>query len=354
MLYFTVGPAQLYPGVKEFLCEQIQNDLGSLSHRSQKFSEISKKGLKAFRQFFAIPEDYHVFYTSSATEGLQLISQGLCEKNTVQINNGAFGKLWCELSASLGKNVIEHKADHGQKAPLKTLPVSQDTDLITITANETSSGVMYTADEITEVREIYPEKMLAIDVTSIMGAYSYNISTADAWIFSVQKAFGIPAGLGIMILSERAFQKALQLSSYIFSQFAKKMEVFQTPSTPNVLAIAGFGFVCERFIHDFGTAEHLRAITMLKAEYLYQNFANIPYLQKHKNPSPEILMHSVSTPCFVLNKKNSTELITAAKEKGIIIGSGYGKYKETEIRIANFPAHTFENIEQLSEICKSL
>ncbi len=356
-MHFTVGPAQLYSGVKEFLCEQIQNDLGSLSHRSKKFSEISKNALMAFRTFFDIPHQYHIFYTSSATEGLSLVSKSLCDTTSVQIQNGAFGKLWCELSTDAGKNVIIHSVEHGQKADLNTLPVSSETNLITITANETSSGVMYAQEEINEVRKKYPEKFLAVDVTSIMGAYSYDISSADAWVFSVQKAFGLPSGLGICIMSSRAVEKALLTQPYIFENLVKKMEVFQTPSTPNVLGIAGFGFVCQQFIKDFGSKEHLNAYTLLKAEYLYSSISQkIPYIHAHANSTPKILMHSVSTPCFKIDSKSgksSSEIITKVKEHGIILGSGYGKYKDTEIRIANFPAHRMEDIKQLIEVLDS-
>lgn len=347
MLHFTVGPAQLYTGVKEFLCEQIQNDLGSLSHRSQKFSKISEDTLSSFRQFFSVPEGYHIFYTSSATEGLQLISESLCENHhqAVQINNGSFGKLWCDLSASVGKNVVEHKGEHGQKAPLTTLPISHNTDLITITANETSSGVMYTNEEIVEVQKKYPEKILAIDVTSIMGAYYYDVSIADAWCFSVQKAFGLPAGLGILILSDRALQKALIQKPYRFTQLVSKMKTFQTPSTCNVLNIAAFGFVCRQFISDFGTIKNLSDFTQKKSNFFYSALNNISFLSPVGN--------SVSTLCFQVNDKISSEVIASVKLENMLIGSGYGKYKESEIRIANFPVHNLEDIKNLVDVLQT-
>jgi phosphoserine aminotransferase len=38
--------------------------------------------------------------------------------------------------------------------------------------------------------------------------------------------------------------------------------------------------------------------------------------------------------------------------KDIELGKGYGKWKETSFRIANFPAHTIEDIETLIQTIK--
>ena len=40
-------------------------------------------------------------------------------------------------------------------------------------------------------------------------------------------------------------------------------------------------------------------------------------------------------------------LIEYLKSKQLIIGSGYGDFKDQHIRIANFPAHSKESIEML-------
>jgi phosphoserine aminotransferase len=40
-------------------------------------------------------------------------------------------------------------------------------------------------------------------------------------------------------------------------------------------------------------------------------------------------------------------------EKGIELGKGYGEWKETSFRIANFPSHTFEDIETLIQTIKN-
>jgi len=50
---------------------------------------------------------------------------------------------------------------------------------------------------------------------------------------------------------------------------------------------------------------------------------------------------------IVANVANPTEKIAALKEKGMVIGSGYGSYKESQVRIASFPATSAEQIARL-------
>jgi phosphoserine aminotransferase len=51
----------------------------------------------------------------------------------------------------------------------------------------------------------------------------------------------------------------------------------------------------------------------------------------------------------VLNcKEGSSKVISTIKERSdMIIGAGYGKLKETQIRIANFPAVNFDQVQSL-------
>jgi phosphoserine aminotransferase len=51
----------------------------------------------------------------------------------------------------------------------------------------------------------------------------------------------------------------------------------------------------------------------------------------------------------------SSAVIQKVKEKsGMIVGSGYGKMKESQIRIANFPAVNLEQVQQLIETLNTI
>jgi phosphoserine aminotransferase len=42
------------------------------------------------------------------------------------------------------------------------------------------------------------------------------------------------------------------------------------------------------------------------------------------------------------------------KEKNMIVGSGYGPNKDTQIRISNFPSNTMEQIDMLLTALKAM
>jgi phosphoserine aminotransferase len=53
------------------------------------------------------------------------------------------------------------------------------------------------------------------------------------------------------------------------------------------------------------------------------------------------------------NPEKIKQLHKKCHEKGIELGKGYGTWKETSFRIANFPSHTVEDIETLIQTIKN-
>ena len=109
----------------------------------------------------------------------------------------------------------------------------------------------------------------------------------------------------------------------------------QTPETPNVLGIYVFSKVLKDMM-NIGIDNIVRD-TNYKSSLLYNtinNHSNLYSFIKNK----EIQSKTV----IVANCKNESDIyINAMKEKGFIIGKGYGSGNKL-IRIANFPTHSKE------------
>lgn len=348
---FTVGPSKIYRGVADFMCQEIQNDLGELSHRSPKFSAMSEKTLKAFRAFFHIPANYHIFYTASATEGMEILSRGALETKSTHVVNGNFGALWAKQTVRVKKEAQILRHEGGDRIELSEILPDANADILAITANETSTGIAYSPEEIQEIRKKFPDLLFCVDVTSSMGAIKYDFEQADAWIFSVQKCFGMPSGLGILMVSPRLFEKVQERESvgkdvgghHSLPSLEKKMTgKFQTPTTPNVLNIATLGFVSEQFQKDFGSLQNLDAKTKEKAKKIYDFF------ESHPKFSPEVTSGRSQTTIVIDGSEEDLILLHAKlKKSGITVGKGYGPKKAQQIRIANFPVSSMEDMENL-------
>ncbi len=101
------------------------------------------------------------------------------------------------------------------------------------------------------------------------------------------------------------------------------------------------GKVCQDFL-KIGV-EKIRKQTSLKANIIYNFFDN------HKIYKPAVQVKNLrsETTIVIDVKKNSSKIINFLKTKKIYVASGYGNFKNSQIRIANFPAHTIYDVKKL-------
>lgn len=350
---FTVGPAKNYHGVGEYLQRIIGEGWGETSHRSGDFTKASENTQAKLREFFQIPEDYTIFYTYSATEGMEILTRSLVDGKSTHVVNGSFGKKWWTTSKRAGNRATKLQNEDGARVELADIVLEEGTEMLAITGNETSTGICYFPEEIKTLRERYPETFFCVDITSGMGAVAYDFDQADGWFFSVQKALGMPAGLGVLIVNDRVMAKAKEREDagedigchHTLFELQKKMDgKFQTPTTPNVLNILTLGFVAEQYLADFGSVENLYALTQEKQKALVEAVSGIDGFEIVSNSETVIVV------------QGSEEGISALKEKlaksGYAVGGGYGDNKPRQIRIGNFPVHSKEDHERLVAVMR--
>src|SRR5688500_3811139 len=272
---FTPGPSQLYFTVADHVREAFREGIPSLSHRSKKFEQIFRATTDGLRELLNIPANYHIFFTGSATEIWERIFQNLVEETSFHLVNGSFSKRFHEIGIQLNKTSkkIESPAGQGFENDLSVPP---DTELIAVTHNETSTGVSLPLELIHILKEKNPHALLAVDAVSSLPYPAFNYHLVDSLFFSVQKGFGLPAGLGVWMVNEKCVAKSEALSaknvpigSYhniptLLSHALKN----QTPETPNVLAIYLLGKVVSDFLRR--GAANIRKETEYKAAILYR------------------------------------------------------------------------------------
>lgn len=348
-IYFTVGPSQVYPTLYKHLQNAIKADIPSLNHRGAEFKALYKSVDQNLKKLLGVPQNYQIFFVSCALEGMERTILGGVDKTSFHIVTGSFGKSWAKYAEELGKKVIKVETKPGEGIELQNLSISKEAELIAITQNDTSTGIQIPMEDIYALKQKYPEKLITIDVVSSIPFLDIEYKYIDITFFSVQKGFGVPAGLGIMIVSPDALKKAKRVkgkgksigSYHSLLNFSEKYQDYQTPETPNVLNI----YLLDNVVKDMlkrGIGE-VRQETLKKAQMLYKFFEN------HKKYNPfvkNVSFRSLTTP--VMDVKGDTEKIRAKLAKhGYIIGTGYGDFKNEHIRIGNFPAHTQKDLKKL-------
>jgi len=337
---FAPGPSQPYPRLKEFVDDAFNDGIISLSHRSDAFQSLYAATAENIKKLLDVPSDYHVWFVGSATEAMERSVQNLTEKYSHHFVSGAFGQKYYDIAITLGKkSTVEHLNVH-ETLDFSKVKIPKRTEMIAITFNETSSGFAHKPEHIEVLRTKFPNAMICVDVVSAVPHLSFDYSLIDCAFFSVQKGFGLPAGLGVIIASPRAAMRAKELdaksvsigSYHNFLQLANYEAKHNTPETPNVLGI----YLLHRVVDDMldqGIGV-IRTQLDVNAEKLYQVLDGHPRFMTHvshlKNRSRTVVVAQVS---------DQESLFLHLQKYDLFVGKGYKNQKNTHVRIANFPSH---------------
>jgi phosphoserine aminotransferase len=348
MITFYPGPSKVYPEVSQYLQEAFESGVISANHRSTAFMEMLEATISNLKLKLEIPADYEVYFVSSATECWEIIAQSLISVPSVHIYNGAFGEKWMEYTQKLTSGASSFYFDHNALPELPFASKLSGSELICLTHNETSNGTALPASFMGSLRS-ESDNLIAVDATSSMAGVELPWKAADIWYASVQKCFGLPAGMGILVVSPRAVERAIEIGErkhynsllFIRDNFLKN----QTPYTPNILGI----YLLNSVMKQVKPINELAKQTALRSREWYRFLTKNSYQLLVTNEAARS-----ETVIAVANKKEKiTQIKEAAKKAGITLGNGYGSQKDTSFRIANFPAISDQEISILQNFLVS-
>jgi phosphoserine aminotransferase len=348
MISFYPGPSRVHDEIPKYVKDAFDIGMLSLNHRSKEFMDMCEKTVSLLKKKLRIPDEYTIFFTGSATECWEVIAQSLVEKNSYHIFNGAFGQKWYEYTKRIAQGVKQFPFEPEEILNTKKYNFS-NSGVICITQNETSNGTQVACEIIREIKSQSPKHIVAVDATSSMAGIILNFEAADIWFASVQKCFGLPAGLAIMICSPQAMKAIAAINEnkhYNSLTFmAEMMEKYQTPFTPNVLAI----YLLMRVMKASPAIEktHKKIIKRYNKwiDFLEGRSGLSHYIKNKEAHSYTVIPVTTATENVEVVKKH-------AQKNGFLLGEGYGQLKPSTFRIANFPALKKEEITKLKKNLK--
>lgn len=349
MITFYPGPSKVYPQVGDYLQDAFTEGILSVNHRSAACMALVKEAIELLHQKLNIPKDYHIYFVSSATESWEIIAQSLVSTSSYHFFNGAFGKKWFEYTEKLGVQAyaLPFDLNESPSMPRGIIPKS----VCCFTHNETSNGTTLQTAVLQEYQILRQHQgvLLAVDATSSMGGVELNWSLADVWFASVQKCFGLPAGLGIMVCSPQAIQRATEVGERAhynsLLSIHENFQKYQTHYTPNVLGI----YLLKRVMKQVSTISEIAKVIKTQAISWYEFIEN--------QTSWKVLVENKSLLSdTVITIKSTPEAVNSIKsrclQQGITLGNGYGDWKDSTFRIANFPAIEAWEIEKVKEVLR--
>ena len=351
---FTPGPSQLYITTEDHARKAFKEHIPSLSHRSKEFEDISRNATEGLRTLLNIPANFSIVFTSSATEIWERIIQNLTERTSHHLVNGAFSQKFYDTALQLNRKPTLAMAPLGKGFDESVeIPL---TELVALTHNETSTGVSLPMAVIHKIRENNPSALIAVDAVSSLPYPEFDFTKVDSVFFSVQKGFGLPAGLGVWVVNERCIAKAEQLLSkgisigsyHTLPSLIANAKKNQTPETPNVLGI----YLLSKVVEDMNrrSIQTIRHETEYKAAILYQELDQHPFIKAFVKDHAYRSKTVIVAECGEHTEALTNHLI----KKGMLPGDGYGTQKKTQLRFANFPTHSKEQYELLVDSIQEL
>jgi aspartate aminotransferase-like enzyme len=265
--------------------------------------------------------------------------------------NGAFSDKWNDVAKRCGKYAEALQFDWGKPVDPAAVRKALSTgkfDCITFIHSETSTGTLSPIAEIMSVVREFPDVISIADSVSSFSTLPIKKDELgiDILLTGSQKALALPPGLAIFSVSERARNRAKELSDrgYYFDliEFHDNHTKGMTPSTPCISLLYGLQ---QRLIEieaeglDNRFERHRRLNEKVRAWGLAKGFNLLP--------SPEFATRGLN--CFKNDRNADLErLIKTLKSRHkLVIDGGYGKLKGKTFRISNMGDETDATISTL-------
>lgn len=350
--FFLPGPTEVHPDVLE---AQVYPMIG---HRTAAMSALMESLQPGLRALFRTERPVFVS-TSSATGLMEAAIRNGSVSRVLSLVNGAFSGRFAEIGRACGRDVevleVPWGAVHDPDAVGARLD-GGDFDAVTVVHSETSTGALNPVGGIARaVRETSDAHLLVDSVSGLGGAPMET----DAWALDFvltgsQKALALPPGLALGVASERLLERAATVPDrgvyFDLTEFAQRMERHQTPNTPALSLLYALEAGLERIEGEGLEARWERHAGMARrcAEW-------VEGLREERGLEVAILApdghRSPTVTCVRLPEGvGGPAVVGAAREAGWVIGGGYGKLKETTVRIGHMGERTVDQLEALLDV----
>jgi aspartate aminotransferase-like enzyme len=321
-----------------------------IGHRTKEASTL-QRGISDKLRRLMYTQNEILLSTSSGSGLMEGAIRSCTQKRAAVFSCGNFGNRWFAMAEDNNVPADKFEVEWGLPNTAESIGQVLATgkyDLITVTHNETSSGIMNPVKEIAEVMKKYPEVIFCVDAVSSLGGTKIEVDKLgiDICITSSQKCLGLPPGLSLCSISEKALEAArkvkfrgtyfdlLQIYEYI------QKKDYQYPSTPSLSHMFALDYQLDKILEeglDNRFARHTQMADYVRA-WAKEKFALLA--------QEEFASNTVT--CVKNTREISVgDLNKALGERGFMISNGYGKLKEKTFRIAHMAEATLAEIREL-------
>lgn len=346
--FFLPGPTEVSA---EVLTAQLRPMIG---HRGKGMEDLLERIQPGLQRLFCTTRPVYIA-ASSATGFMEGALRNGARRRVLSLVNGAFSDRFHTIALACGLEADALAVDWGaahDPARVADALAGGSYDAVTVVHSETSTGVLNPIRELAEVVHASGDAVLLVDsVTGLAGAPCET----DRWQLDVvltgsQKAMALPPGLAFAVAQPNILERAAAATGrgvyFDFLEFEKYAEKHQTPNTPAVSLLHALEAQVARMDAEtlpvrLARHEAMARRTWQWVETMASRGVGLRVL------APEGFRSWTVTTIVLPDHLSGSAVNAAMKGLGFTISAGYGKLKETTIRIGHMGDHTVEELDVL-------
>jgi aspartate aminotransferase-like enzyme len=329
------GPVTVNPRVLEAMSRPMVN------HRGEKFGEILEYCMQGLKKVFKTKNDLFIL-SGSGTSAMEAAVGNLLNKDdkVLAIVNGKFGERFEEIGSIYG-DCISLSYEWGDSIKIddveRVFEENDDIKAVTLVHNETSTGIINPAKEISQIaRE--NGAVFVMDGVSSIGGNDVNVDDwrVDIAIVGSQKCLAAPPGLSMVSVSEKAWEvieKTKNRPYYMDLKAYKKSankKPSQTPYTPAVPLFFALEEAIKIFLEegvDNTILRYKKYSDAVRAAVKSLGLELFPKLNEYSAYSNTV--NAIRLPEGI----NEADLKKGMKDRGIVVSGGQERLKNKIFRI---------------------
>jgi aspartate aminotransferase-like enzyme len=351
--FFLPGPTEVRREVLEAMLRPM------MAHRGKAFEALFARLQEGLRTVFRTARP--VFVSSSSATGLMEAAVRCAPHGPLlAVVNGAFSARFAHIGRACGRETDVMDVTWGEVPDLDELRrrlAARRYAAITVVHSETSTGAM---TDVRQVQAIAREHGALCLVDSVTGLAGSPLET-DAWemdfvLTGSQKALAMPPGLAFGVASEafmRTAREAPQRGLYFdLVEFAEYGTKNQTPNTPALPLLYAADVQLAHIARETLEARWARHARMAERTWAWVHESREATGLALGVLAPAGARAPTVTAVTLPPEVTGSAVAAGVLERGMVIGTGYGKIKDATFRIGHMGDHTPEGLERCLTTCR--
>ena len=351
--FFLPGPTEVHPSVLQAMTRPM------IAHRGKEFEALFARLQQGMRDVFRTARP--ILISSSSATGLMEAAVRCAPAGPIlAVVNGAFSERFAHIARSCERDTDVLDVTLGRAVDLDELRrrlAAKRYAAVTLVHSETSTGALSDARGATRICRDAGALCLVDSVTGVCGTpLLFDEWDMDFALTGSQKALALPPGLALGVASAEYMKTApaakgrgLYFDLVEFESYAAKN---QTPNTPALPLFYALDVQLARIAAETMERRWARHRAMAEQTWRWVDEVARRTGLPIRVLSPEGERSMTVTAVVLPPGVTGPAMATAVRERGFVIGAGYGKLRETTFRVGHMGDHTPDRLALCLDACE--